>query len=317
MKVIRSALAALLLAPLCAFAGLTLAIADLPLFTPALIAETEGYFAAEGLDLKVIHCVNGRRCLQHLLAGEADAATVAETPLVFAAHAGGRFEILATMTTSREHRLIGRADRGVRSLADLKGRRLGLVQGTTSQYYADTVLFLSHFDPETVTRVPVPPAEIVDRLVAGDVEAASLYQPYVYEATRRLGARGVVLADSRYYGVMSNLVGRADPPLAEADVLRLLRALQRACLLIQQQPARAKALLARQLKLEPAVIDALWPDADFRVLLEQTLLTTLESQSRWAVREALVPGTASPDFLERLRPGPLRRLDRRAVTLVK
>lgn len=298
-------------------APLTLAIADLPAFTPALLAEAEGYFAAEGLSLKIIHCVNGRRCLQHLTDGEADAATVADTPIVFAAHAGARFEILGTVTTSREHRLLARADRGVRSLADLQGRRLGILKGTSGHYFADSVLALGALDPATVTLVPLPPGEIVDRLVAGDIDAAGLYQPLAQEAIRRLGAHGVVVADARYYAATMNLVGRLAPALSDDDATRLLRALRRACALIQAQPARARAQLARQLKLDLSVVEAVWPDYDFRVALEQTLITTLESESRWAVREGQVTNLQTPDYLERMRPGPLRALDRRAVTLVK
>ncbi|WP_439535654.1 ABC transporter substrate-binding protein [Methyloversatilis sp.] len=310
--------AALCLAAIAAPAApLTLAIADLPAFAPALLAEAEGYFAAEGLDLKVIHCINGRRCLQHLTDGEADAATVADTPIVFAAHAGARFEILGTMTSSREHRLLARADRGVRSLADLKGRRLGILTGTSGHYFADSVLALGTLDPATVTRVPLAPGEIVDRLEAGDIDAAGLYQPLAQEAIRRLGARGAVVADARYYAATMNLVGRLAPGLSDDDATRLLRALRRACALIQEQPARARAQLARQLKLDASVVDALWPDYDFRITLEQTLVTTLESESRWAAREGVVANKAMPDYLDRIRPGPLRALDRRAVTLVK
>ena len=44
-------------------APLTFAIADLPAFSPALVAEEAGFFASEGLDVKVIRCINGRRCL--------------------------------------------------------------------------------------------------------------------------------------------------------------------------------------------------------------------------------------------------------------
>jgi ABC-type nitrate/sulfonate/bicarbonate transport system substrate-binding protein len=298
-------------------AQLTLAIADLPAMTPALLAESEGYFAAEGLDLKVIRCVNGRECLQHLIDGKAQAATVADTPIVIAAHAGVRFEILGTLTTSREHRLLVRADRGVRSLADLKGRRLGIIKGTSGHYFADSALALGALDPATLTLVPVPPGEIVERLLAGDIDAAGLYQPLAQEAIRRLGARGAVVAEARYYAMTINLVGRVGPALSDDDATRLLRALRRACALIQAQPARARAQLARLLKLDASVVDALWPDYDFRVVLEQTLITTLESESRWAVREDLVSDKAMPDYLDRIRPEPLRALDRRAVTLAK
>lgn len=298
-------------------ASLTLAIADLPAMTPALLAEAEGFFAAEGLALKIIHCVNGRRCLQHLIDGEAQVATVLDTPIVLAAHAGARFEILATMATSREHRLIGRADRGLRALPDLRGRRIGILKGTSGHFFADSALFLGGLDPTSVTLVPLTPAEIIDRLVAGDIDAAGLYQPLVQDAQRRLGVRGTVLADARYYAATVNLVSRADPPLSDDEATRLLRALRRACTLARDQPERAQALLARQLQLAPAVVGALWPDYDFRVLLQQSLVTTLEAESRWAVREGLVADKTLPDYLSRIRPGPLRTLDRRAVTLVK
>lgn len=309
--------AALCLAAAAHAATLTLAIGALPGQAPALIAEAAGYYAAEGLDLKVIHCVNGRRCLQHLLDGEAQVATVGDLPIVLAAHAGARFEILGTLVTSREHRLLGRADRGVRTAADLTGRRVGVIKGTSSQYYTDSLLTLVLPDAEAVTIVPLEHGEIVDKLLAGDIDAAGLYQPLARDAMHRLGARGVQLADSRYYGLTINLVGRVAPALSDEDATRFLRALRRACVLIKEQPAQARALITRQLKLDAAVVDSLWPDYDFRVALEQSLITTLESQSRWAVREGVVTNKALPDYLERVRAGPLRALDRRAVTLAK
>ena len=44
-------------------ATLTVALSNLPYYAPVWIADAEGYFAAEGLDLRLLHCVNGRRCL--------------------------------------------------------------------------------------------------------------------------------------------------------------------------------------------------------------------------------------------------------------
>jgi len=56
---------------------------------------------------------------------------------------------------------------------------------------------------------------------------------------------------------------------------------------------------------------------EFRLSLDQTLLSTLEAESRWAVREGLVESKAVPDYLELMRVEPLRALDPRAMTIVK
>ena len=318
--VLRRSLAAMLacVSWAAAAAPLTLAIADTPAFAPALLAEAEGYFVAEGLDLKIVHCVNGRRCLQHLTDGEAQLATVADTPIVMASHAGARFDIVATFASGYENRLIARVDRGIRVPADLQGKRIGFVKGTTGQYFTDSYLIFNDIDPGAVTMVPLEATEAVERLARGDVDAAGLYQPHGYLATQRLGKNAVVLPGTRLNTVTFNLVSQtAAAGVRDEELVKILRALKRACDHIALQPARARALLAARLNLEPTVLDAIWSDYEFRLALEQSLIANLEAESRWAVREGLVPRGPLPDYLPLFRPAPLRAVDRRAVSIVK
>ena len=295
-----------------------LAIADLPAFASALIAEAEGFYAAEGLDLKIIHCVNGLRCLKHLLDGEAQLATVADTPIVMAVHGGAKFDIIATIAVARHNRFVARADKGIRSLADLKGKRIGYVKGTSGHYFTDTFLLMNGIDQSAVTMVPLSATEVVDSLVNGDIDAAGLYQPHGYLAMQRLGANAVQPASSRAYPVTLNLVASVGPSrIADAELVKVLRALRHANRFIEQQPERARALIAAKLKLDATLLAAIWGDKDFAVELSQPLITTLEAESRWAVREGLVSQRAMPDFLDMIKPAALQSLDRRAVTLIK
>ena len=299
-------------------APLTLAIADTPLFAPALIAEAQGYYRSEGLDIKILHCVNGKRCLQHLIDGEAQVATVADTPIVMAAHAGARFDIIATMGTSRENRLIARADRGIRTPADLKGKRIGFVKGTTGHYFTNAFLVFNNIDPSEVTLVPMDAGEVIAQLTEGRVDAAGLYQPHAHYAAAKLGKNAQVLPSPRLYTVTANLVS---VPVAagvrDEDLVKVLRALKRACEFIDEQPMQAKAMLAGRLQVDAALIDASWNDYDYRLRLDQSLITGLEAESRWAQRESLGPKGPVPDYLERVRLVPLGSIDRRAVSIIK
>ncbi len=293
----------------------TLALADLPSFALGQIAAAEDYFAAEGLDLKVLRCVNGRACLQALAEGKAQLATVADTPLVMAAHSGVPYQIVATMGSSgRDNSIVARSDRGIRTPADLKGKRIGFVRGTTGHYFTDSYLLFHGIPRSSVTLVPLDPATAPEQLARGEVDAAGLYQPHGPRAQALLGDKGVLLPSPRLYAVTINLISQ--PGVPEDTVLRVLRALARAERLMEREPQRARALLAARLRLDASTIAEFWGVYDFRLVLEQSLLTTLEAQSRWALREGLVPPGPAPDFLERIRPGPLKALDPRAVTLV-
>lgn len=319
----KSWLAAVLLTLIAAgspAATLTLAIADLPHYSTLLLAERLGYFADAGLDVKLIRCVNGKRCLQHLLDGEAQVAGVADVPIVMAAHAGQRFDIVATLATStQESQFVARRDRGIRAVSDLAGRRIGFVRGTTAHFYADAFLRFHGIDPASVTLVPLDPAQAPAQLARGEVDAAALYQPHARQALGLLGAQALLLPAPRLlYTATVNLVSQtAAQGVDDERLRRLLQALQRASAQLRAEPVRARALLAARLQLDPELVDAVVEGFDFRLQLTQTLIGTLEAESRWAARAALVADPTMPDYLSWLRPAPLAAIDRRAVTVVR
>ena len=313
---VAAGLVALCASALAHAAPLVIAVGDSPLFSPLLLAQSEGYFAAEGVDVRVMPCLNGRRCLRHLTEGEAQLATVADTPIVFALHAGHRFDIVATFGSSaRDSQLVARADRGIRTPADLAGKRIGVMRGTSAHYFTYVFLLVNGVPRDAVTLVMMDPARGAEPLLRGEVDAAGLYRPLGPQALQQLGKNGLSLPALRPYTVMANLVSQ--PGLSQDSLLRILRAVQRSMALINGQPARAAALLAARWKTEPADMTAQLEGYDFRLTLDQNLLSTLEAESRWATREGLVENLRMPDFLDAMRIEPLRAVDPRAMTLVK
>ncbi len=301
-------------------APLTLAVGDSTAFASGLVAEAEGFFAAEGLNLTVIHCVNGKRCLKHLLDGEAHYATAADTPLALASLAGGKFEIVATLgTTSRENHFVARADRGIKNAANLKGKRIGFVKGTSGHYFVDTLLLFYGLMPSQVTMVPLEGGDSAAALVRGDVDAAGLYQPWATQAETQLGANKVIITNPKIFTMQVNLVSvpSGQAGMRDEDTVKVLRAFRRATQLLNDNPARAREIIAARFKLDPAKVQAVLSEYDFEMQLGQPLITTLEAQARWALREGMVSGGQMPDYLDYVRVEPLKALDRKAVTLVK
>jgi ABC-type nitrate/sulfonate/bicarbonate transport system substrate-binding protein len=298
---------------------LTLAVADIPYSAPVLIAEAEGYFAAEGLALQVKHYPVGRVCLERLLAGEAHFATVADTPITLAGFTRRDFGILATATVSgRENQVVVRTDRGIRQPADLQGKRLGFIKGTSGHYFADTFMLFHRVRIDKVTEQHLDPKDPTGPLVRGEVDAAALFGIHLTEALQRLGSQGRVLPGPAFFSVTFNIVSRpASQGVSDDDAVKLLRAVQRATVLLQKEPERARAIVAKALKVPVQDLEKTWDGFEFRLQLSQSLITTLEAEARWALRSGLVPAGEVPDYLELVRPEPLKRLDARAVNLIK
>jgi NitT/TauT family transport system substrate-binding protein len=91
-----------------------------------------GLWAKQGLTVKSTLFATGREAMQALLGGQADVAEVAPTPLVLAAFADQPVRAFAVVARWSPWRVLVRTDRGIAQPKDLKGKKIGIAVGTSS-----------------------------------------------------------------------------------------------------------------------------------------------------------------------------------------
>lgn len=90
---------------------------------PLWIAEREGYFRKNGIDVKIVKIAGGTQGAQALLAGGVDISFSDPTSTISAIAAGAQLVEVMAITTIMPYYLVGAP--GVKSIADLKGKRVG------------------------------------------------------------------------------------------------------------------------------------------------------------------------------------------------
>ncbi len=313
---------ALLLAPALACAAvLSLAAADGPVSLPVYVAQARGFFAAEGLELRVQECRSGRECYGLLADGRVDLATAAELQVALGSALRPDIAILATISASPyQIKIIARRSARVLEAPQLRGKRIGTVLGSSAQYFLDSWLLFNDIDPASVSVVDLAPEKLVAALDQRSVDAVAIWEPLAATAAQVLGGDAVTFANPRVYTQYFNLLATR-PLIAQRspEITRLLRALMRAQRYIAAEPAAARQVLAERLHLPAAVATGAMDNLDFRVRLDQSLVATMQSESRWAVHAGLARRAAlqGMDLLRTIDPQPLQRLDADAVGLVK
>jgi ABC-type nitrate/sulfonate/bicarbonate transport system substrate-binding protein len=158
-------------------------------------AERSGAFAAEGLEIEVIQARGSEPQLASLAAGECDLVhTAADNVLARVVDRGERdLRIYLVGDLGLDLTLVAR---GVRSTAELAGKRLG-VDATWSGHALLLYALLERAGVARADHVPVPvggTAQRLDALLAGTVDAALLSAPFDAVA---LAAGAVALEDCR------------------------------------------------------------------------------------------------------------------------
>ena len=308
-----------MLAGLCMAEQLVVAVARLPLSLPFYVAEEQGYFLAQGLTVRIEDCTVGRVCLKRLLDGEVSIATAADTPIVLSSFSSQAFFILASLSSSpNDTKLVARKSAGIAVPRDLIGKRIGTIAGTSAQYFLDAFLLFNGIDRREVTIVSITPAGARAAMEKREVDALAAFEPAAYMTATALGADGKVLPSARINRTTFNLlIDRRIAGARDAELGKMLLALAQAANFIRVQPLQAQAVLRKRLQLDQNFVDWIWKDYEYQLTLDQSLITVLESQARWAAREGYASGLAVPNYLKYLYPAPLARVLPAAVTVVR
>lgn len=321
--ILRAVMAMALLFPLghnavMANEPLVLALSKTPLSLPFYVAESEGYFTAEGITLKLDELVGGHRTMQQLLDGKADLATSSEAVVMFSSLKHDEFAVLASFVSSaNDVKVIVNRASGVTNPRQLAGKRVGTIVGSASNYYLDTLALLNGVDPKALKIVSLQPEMMEAALRKNKVDAVAVWQPFAYQIERAV-AGAQQLDDGAFYSLTFNLavsrklIGRRDQ-----DLVALLRALDRAEHFIASKPQKAQEILRRRLQLDQHYIDWLWPRYRYQLTLDQSFLTTLESEARWARQEGYAKSDIPPNFLKFIHSAPLRQVNPSAVSLIE
>ncbi|MFJ3202567.1 ABC transporter substrate-binding protein [Streptomyces sp. NPDC086989] len=281
---------------------------------PVYLAQERGLWAAEGIAASVTTQPTGRDALNAVLGGQAQLGVVGDLPAVTAALGGRDLRIVADLSRFTDWRLLTRADRGVTGFAALKGRKIGVPQGTNVEYALSRMLASAGLAAGDVTVVNLAPNQVTPALARGDVDAGVTF-PSFYDAART--ALGERYAEVPFTGYTARTLLIAGPSADEKTTAAVVRTLLRAQRDLAADPAGARRAVLAQSRgaLQSGYVDAFQPRYSYGATLSPELLAQLEEEAAWAKAAQGLQGAADRAALLRyLDPAPLTAADPAAVT---
>jgi ABC-type nitrate/sulfonate/bicarbonate transport system substrate-binding protein len=287
-----------------------------PISGLTIVAKARGLFEKHGLDISVTNFTSGKQCLDTVLGGGADIATTAEAPVTAAAMANQPIAFVAGMEYS-DLKTITAVKAGIKTRADLRGKKIGFTAGTGSEVYTATLLKAAGLTPADVTLVNLRPQEMLPAMAAGSIDAFDTWEPHIANAKKALGESVVQLDTKGLYSETFNIVVTR-PYLNSNGALvdKFLRALVEAEGWLKSNPDEAIATIADAVGMKRDELAAIWPDYVYRVRIDDQLLGILKLHAAWRLASGNhPPGAVMPDFSKVLVLDPLRAIDPARVTV--
>ncbi len=146
-----------------------------------------------GVQVKWVEFQFGPPMLEAMGAGAIDLGSVGDTPPIFAQAAGANLLYVAA-TPSAQHAVLVPLDSPIKTLADLKGKRVAFGKGSSAQNVAVKALALGGLSLKDVEATYLSPADATAAFNGGKVDAWVVWDPFYAIAQQHYKAR--VIADT-------------------------------------------------------------------------------------------------------------------------
>jgi NitT/TauT family transport system substrate-binding protein len=220
---------------------------------PLMFARDNGFFQQEGVAVELIVFSNPLERDAAIQAGRLD-GTISDLLAAAFLRAGG-YDFMVTSLTDGRYGIVVSAQSGIKTLADLRGKRIGLSTNTIIQYTVDAQLDAVgvHMSEYEAVAIPSMPLRL-EMLLGGMIEAASLPEPLLTAAEAQ-GA--VLLSTTDTSGVDAGVMLFSKRVLdTRLDSVRAFyRAYYRAALYINSNPDACRDYLVEQAAFPAAIKD--------------------------------------------------------------
>lgn len=232
-------------------------------FGPLYLARDNGFFKEQGVEVDLIVLTGVAERNSALKSGKLDA--LAAPVDYFALSAGNGIPATIAMTIDESVGGDGIvARKSIQGFPDLRGRKVAAQKGLPSDFFLRALLQQNGIDISEIDYVDMETAQAGAAFLAGDVDAAVVWEPWLTRATEQ--GNGHVLASTRDHRNLIVDCLAFNPDLVRKkpeDVQRIVSAVLKAIDYAKARPVEASEVMAKYFEVDPAKYRAILQGVEF------------------------------------------------------
>ncbi len=213
-------------------------------YGPLYLAKAKGFFAQEGVDVELVQQQDFRQQFVALAADKVDGiANVVDATISYRVP-GVNYKIVVAMDDSLGGDGIA-ASNSIKTIADLKGKKVAYETGATAQFFLNVQLHKAGMTEKDITHVDMLGSDAGAALLAGQVDAAVTYEPYLSQL-RTSATTHVLLDTSTAPGLIIDVLLFSQKVIDQRpdDIKAVVRAYYKALDYLKQNPDDAVKIMA-------------------------------------------------------------------------
>ncbi len=145
----------------------------------------------------------------------------------------------------------------------------------------------------------VKPAQLMGALTNGNIDAAMIWNIDINTVEAQLKGNAIVWPAQSSQATYSVVACRDDWAAGHPEEInRFLKSVGQAEEFPINHPDEVKAILQKRLNYTDAYVSTIWPNHQFSLTLDQSLIAAMEDEARWTISNNLTAEKTVPDFMK-------------------
>ena len=272
---------------------LRIAAQPYPLYTPVYVAYRVGYLDEElnavGAKYEWKSFKSGPLVNEAVAAGEADLGFMADLPAIIAKSTGLPIEVVSNVAYGEKGiAVLAKADSPIKSVADLKGKKVAYATGSYAQHLLALLLSKEGLTLNDVQSVNLGAGDQPAALASGEVDAIVIWEQYISQLTSDGTAK--VIADGT--GVKrGNMVTYAVSDYANKNpkvIEAYIKALNRADEVIKNEPEKAAEAVAEDFGVNKELMLKIIPNFTFSTEFTEDDIAEIKNVKDFSLESGII-----------------------------
>lgn len=242
-------------------------------YGPWYIAQENGYFEDEGVDVAITNFMNDADMTAAFASGRIQVANMASHTALQLIEQGLELTIVLLLDASLEADAI-LTDGSVTDVADLAGQSIAFEEGSVSNLLLGYALDQHGLSLDDITPVPMDPSEAATALISGRVPVAVTYEPYISEAQSSGDAAETIFTAAEKPGLIGDVLVVDTGFLTESPetVQRLVNAWGPAIAFYESDTTEARAIIAENVGSNAEALASAFDGVEFYGLAQNKVM---------------------------------------------
>jgi NitT/TauT family transport system substrate-binding protein len=271
-------------------------------YGPWRIAEKQGIFKQNGLNVEITNFDTDDQINAAFAANKLDGTNIAtHTALRFAASGLPIKIVLLEDQSTKADAIVSGPN--INSIADLKGKKVAFEEGTTSDILLSYALAQNGMSKKDIKPVPIPAANAGAAFIAGKVDVAVTYEPYLTTALKQNKGAKLLYTAGKQPGLVGDVFVVSDETINKrpGQLLALIKTWDQAVKAYNADKPAGQAIIEQAVGSKPGELKTAFDGVVFYDLAQNKselhgayVSKTIEDVKKAASDAGLLDGQVNP-----------------------